>query len=143
MKTSRSPRRGSPAAATATAKPRPGKQPGTNGDRAPFLERRRRAERALASVVAACCLLGVSTRRVEKLAASLGVTGRRDGGRVPVPAAGPRALHLRPGRALTQKVREDVRTVNVHCLMATGVNAGGTGRSCAASSPAACPGWPW
>ena len=40
-----------------------------------FLEHRRRAERALASVVATSYLLGVSTRRVEKLAASLGVTG--------------------------------------------------------------------
>ena len=39
-----------------------------------FLEHRRRAERALASVVATSYLLGVSTRRVEKLAASLGVT---------------------------------------------------------------------
>ena len=38
-----------------------------------FLEHRRRAERALASVVATSYLLGVSTRRVEKLAASLGV----------------------------------------------------------------------
>ena len=37
-----------------------------------FLEHRRRAERALASVVATSYLLGVSTRRVEKLAASLG-----------------------------------------------------------------------
>ena len=27
--------------------------------------------------------------------------------------------------ALTRKVREDGRAVNVHCLMATGVNAGG------------------
>jgi len=36
-----------------------------------FLEHRRRAERALASVVATSYLLGVSTRRVEKLAASL------------------------------------------------------------------------
>ena len=40
-----------------------------------LLERRRRAERALASVVATSYLLGVSTRRVEKLAASLGVDG--------------------------------------------------------------------
>src|SRR5204862_3204513 len=40
-----------------------------------FLEHRRRAERALASVVATSYLLGMSTRRVEKLAASLGVTG--------------------------------------------------------------------
>src|SRR5438552_1287221 len=39
-----------------------------------FLEHRRRAERALASVVATSYLLDVSTRRVEKLAASLKVT---------------------------------------------------------------------
>lgn len=39
-----------------------------------LLERRRRAEQALISVVATAYLLGVSTRRVEKLAASLGVT---------------------------------------------------------------------
>jgi transposase-like protein len=40
-----------------------------------FLEHRRRAERALASVVATSYLLGVSTRRVEKLAASLAWSG--------------------------------------------------------------------
>src|SRR5258708_17034451 len=39
-----------------------------------FLIHRRRAERALASVVATSYLLGVSTRRVEKLAAALRVT---------------------------------------------------------------------
>lgn len=39
-----------------------------------LLERRRRAERALATVVATSYLLGVSTRRVEKLAEALGVT---------------------------------------------------------------------
>lgn len=39
-----------------------------------LLERRRRAEQALISVVATTYLLGVSTRRVEKLAESLGVT---------------------------------------------------------------------
>ena len=39
-----------------------------------LLERRRRAERALTSVVATCYLLGVSTRRMEKLVASLGIT---------------------------------------------------------------------
>ena len=38
-----------------------------------FLEHRRRAERALASVVATSYLLGVSTRRVEKLAETLGI----------------------------------------------------------------------
>ena len=39
-----------------------------------LLERRRRAEQALISVVATSCLLGVSTRRVEKLAGTLGIT---------------------------------------------------------------------
>ena len=75
-----------------------------------FLEHRRRAERALASVVATSYLLGVSTRRVEKLAASLGVVGPvqvagvrdgrgagRAGGGVPEPAAGRRAVHVRAG----------------------------------------------
>src|SRR5690349_2636490 len=39
-----------------------------------LLERRRRAEQALISVVATAYLLGVSTRRVEKLAETLGIT---------------------------------------------------------------------
>src|SRR4029450_3853316 len=38
-----------------------------------LLERRKRAEAALTSVVATCYLLGVSTRRVGKLVGSLGV----------------------------------------------------------------------
>ena len=38
------------------------------------LERRKRAERALTNVVAACYLLGVFTRRMNKLLASLGIT---------------------------------------------------------------------
>jgi putative transposase len=103
-----------------------------------FLEHRRRAERALASVVATSCLLGVSTRRVEKLAASLGVTGLSKS-QVSAMAAeldemveGFRSRRLDGGPytfvwidALTQKVREGGRTVNVHCLIATGVNADG------------------
>jgi putative transposase len=103
-----------------------------------FLEHRRRAERALASVVAMSYLLGVSTRRVEKLAASLGVTGLSKS-QVSVMAAeldemveGFRSRPLDAGPytfvwidALTQKVREGGRTVNVHALIATGVNAGG------------------
>jgi len=40
-----------------------------------LLERRRRTERALTSVVATCYLLGVSTRRMDKLVQSLGITG--------------------------------------------------------------------
>jgi putative transposase len=39
-----------------------------------LLQRRKRAERALTSVVATCYLLGVSTRRIERLVESLGVT---------------------------------------------------------------------
>ena len=39
-----------------------------------LLERRRRAEAALTSVVATCYLLGVSTRRMDKLVQSLGIT---------------------------------------------------------------------
>jgi putative transposase len=103
-----------------------------------FLEHRRRAGRALASVVATSYLLGVSTRRVEKLAASLGVVGLSRS-QVSVMAAEldevvdsfrNRPLDRGPYTfvwigALTQKVREGGRTVNVHCLIATGVNAAG------------------
>jgi len=39
-----------------------------------LLERRKRAEAALISVVATCYLLGVSTRRMDKLVTSLGIT---------------------------------------------------------------------
>jgi putative transposase len=103
-----------------------------------FPGHRRRAERALASVVATSCLLGVPARRVEKLAASLGVTSlsksqvslmaaeldeMADGFRSRPLDAGPYTF-LWTG-ALTQKVREGGRTVNVHALIATGVNAGG------------------
>jgi putative transposase len=103
-----------------------------------LLERRRRAERALATVVATSYLLGVSTRRVEKLAESLGVT-KLSKSQVSVMAAeldemvaGFRSRPLDTGPyafmwidAITQKVREGGRTVNVHALIATGVNADG------------------
>ena len=39
-----------------------------------LLERRRRAERALTTVVATCYLLGVSTRRMEKLVDALEIS---------------------------------------------------------------------
>ena len=39
-----------------------------------LLDRRKRSERALTTVVATCYLLGVSTRRMEELVQSLGVT---------------------------------------------------------------------
>jgi transposase-like protein len=103
-----------------------------------FLEHRRRAERALASVVAVSYLLGVSTRRVDKLAAALGVTGlsksqvSRMAAELDEMVEGFRCRPLDRGPytfvwvdALTQKVREGGRTVNVHALIATAVNADG------------------
>jgi transposase-like protein len=41
----------------------------------PMLERRRRVESALVSMLATSYLLGVSTRRMEKLVQALGITG--------------------------------------------------------------------
>jgi putative transposase len=103
-----------------------------------LLERRRRAERALTTVVATCYLLGVSTRRMEKLVESLGIT-RLSKSQVSEMArdldaqvadfrhrpldAGPYAFVA--ADALVLKVREGGRVVNVHALLATGVNADG------------------
>jgi putative transposase len=104
-----------------------------------LLERRKRAERALTSVVATCYLLGVSTRRMDKLVQSLGITGLSKS-QVSVMArdldahveefrtrtladAGP--FTFVAADALVLKVREGGRVVNVHALVATGVNADG------------------
>ena len=94
-----------------------------------FLEHRRRAERALASVVATSYLLGVSTRRVEKLAASPASSACRSRGCPRRPrswtswrrGSGPGRWTAGPYEfcwidALTQKVREGGRTVNVHVV---------------------------
>jgi transposase-like protein len=103
-----------------------------------LLERRRRAEAALTSVVATCYLLGVSTRRMEKLVESLGIT-RLSKSQVSVMAAEldtvvedfrTRPLDAGPytfvaADALVLKVREGGRVVGVHALLATGVNADG------------------
>jgi putative transposase len=103
-----------------------------------LLERRRRAEAALTSVVATCYLLGVSTRRMEKLVESLGIT-RLSKSQVSVMArdldehvASFRTRPLDQGPytfvaadALVLKVREGGRVVGVHALVATGVNADG------------------
>jgi putative transposase len=103
-----------------------------------LLERRRRAERALTTVVATCYLLGVSTRRMERLVESLGITrlsksqvsdmARELDGHVadfrhrPLDA-GPYTFVA--ADALVLKVREGGRVVNTHALVATGVNADG------------------
>ncbi|WP_396992216.1 IS256 family transposase [Nonomuraea phyllanthi] len=103
-----------------------------------LLDKRRRAERALTSVVATSYLLGVSTRRVEKLAEAMGITSLSKS-QVSAMAAEldamveqfrSRPLDAGPYTfvwidALTQKVREGGRTVSVHALVATGVNADG------------------
>ncbi len=103
-----------------------------------LLERRRRAEQALISVVATSYLLGVSTRRVEKLVEQLGVT-RLSKSQVSemaksldeqVAAFRTRPLDAGPYTfvwvdALTQRVREGGRTVLVHALIAVGVNNDG------------------
>jgi transposase-like protein len=103
-----------------------------------LLERRRRAERALTTVVATCYLLGVSTRRMEKLVESLGIT-RLSKSQVSEMArdlddqvadfrhrpldAGPYTFLA--ADALVLKVREGGRVVRVHALVATAVNADG------------------
>jgi len=103
-----------------------------------LLERRRRAERALTTVVATCYLLGVSTRRMEKLVEQLGIT-RLSKSQVSVMAREldeqVEAFRTRPldagpytfvaADALVLKVREGGRVVNVHALVATGVNGDG------------------
>src|SRR5918995_4053207 len=103
-----------------------------------LLERRRRAEAALVTVVATSYLLGVSTRRMEKLVATLGID-RLSKSQVSemakdldgqVAAFRSRPLDAGPytfvaADALVLKVREGGRTVNVHALIATGVNVDG------------------
>src|ERR671933_1476863 len=103
-----------------------------------LLERRRRAEQALTTVVATCYLLGVSTRRMEKLVEYLGIT-RLSKSQVSEMAKDldaqvadfrHRPLDQGPytfvaADALVLKVREGGRVVGVHALVATGVNADG------------------
>src|SRR5881398_1399741 len=103
-----------------------------------LLQHRRRAEQALVSVVATSYLLGVSTRRVEKLVEQLGVASLSKAQvsematylDAQVEAFRNRPLDAGPYTfvwmdALTIKVREAGRTVNVHALIAVGVNADG------------------
>jgi transposase-like protein len=104
-----------------------------------LLERRKRAERALVSVVATCYLLGVSTRRMDRLVQSLGISGLSKSQvsemakdlDAQVEAFRTRSLAeagpftFVAADALVLKVREGGRVVGVHALVATGVNADG------------------
>ncbi|NQU36168.1 MAG: IS256 family transposase [Actinobacteria bacterium] len=103
-----------------------------------LLRYRRRAEAAMVSVVATSYLLGVSTRRMEKLVSQLGIDSLSKSQvsemakslDEQVAAFRTRPLDAGPytfvaADALTMKVREGGRTVNVHVLVATGVNADG------------------
>ena len=100
-----------------------------------LLEHRRRGEQALASVVAQCYVEGVSTRRVDDLVRAMGIDGM-SASQVSRLAASldakvaefrNRPLDAGPYRyvwidALTQKVREGGRVVNVSAVVATSVN---------------------
>lgn len=104
-----------------------------------LLERRKRAESALVTVVADCYLAGVSTRRMDKLVKTLGIDSlsksqvSRMSGELdaivedfrhrPLGDAGP--FTFVTADALTMKVREGGRVVNTAVLLATGVNGDG------------------
>ena len=103
-----------------------------------LLEPRRRAERALVAVVAECYVRGVSTRRVEGLVQTLGIEGlsksqvSRMAKELDAEVAAFRNRPLDGGPytyvsmdAMTQKVREGGRIVNVAVVIAVGVNAEG------------------
>lgn len=103
-----------------------------------LLRHRRRSEQALASVVAQAYVEGVSTRRVEDLVEAMGIAGLSSS-EVSRLAAGldakvaefrNRPLDAGPYRyvwidALTQKVREGGRVVNVSAVIATAVSVEG------------------
>jgi putative transposase len=104
-----------------------------------LLERRKRAESALITVVADCYLAGVSTRRMDKLVRQLGINSlsKSQVSRMatdldahveafrhrPLDQAGP--FTFVAADALTMKVREHGRVVNAVVLVATGVNGDG------------------
>lgn len=104
-----------------------------------LLERRKRSESALITVVADCYLAGVSTRRMDKLVKTLGIDSLsksqvsrmaadldatvEDFRHRPLDAAGP--FTFVAADALTMKVREGGRVINAVVLLATGVNGDG------------------
>jgi putative transposase len=103
-----------------------------------LLDPRRRAEKALVAVVAECYVRGVSTRRVDGLVKTLGIEGlsksqvSRMAAELDEMVAEFRNRPLDAGPytyvwmdALTQKVREGGRIVNVAVVIAVGVNNDG------------------
>ena len=104
-----------------------------------LLERRKRSEAALVTVVADCYLAGVSTRRMDKLVKTLGIHSlsksqvSRMAGELDEHVAQFRHRSLAEAGpftfvaadALTMKVREGGRVVNTVALVATGVNGDG------------------
>lgn len=104
-----------------------------------LLERRKRAETALITVVEDCYLAGVSTRRMDKLVKTLGIhsLSKSQVSRMaadldehvdqfrhrPLSDAGP--FTFVAADALTMKVREGGRVINAVVLVATGVNGDG------------------
>ncbi|CAL8898941.1 Mutator family transposase [Kocuria varians] len=100
-----------------------------------LMERRKRAESALITVVADCYLAGVSTRRMDKLVKTLGINALSksqvsrmasdldqlvdDFRHRPLDDAGP--FTFVTADALTMKVREGGRVINTVVLLATGV----------------------
>ena len=104
-----------------------------------LLERRKRAESALITVVADCYLAGVSTRRMDKLVKTLGIDSlsKSQVSRMaadldqiveefrhrPLADAGP--FTFVSADALTMKVREGGRVINAVALIAVGVNGDG------------------
>ena len=103
-----------------------------------LLQPRRRAERALVQVICACYVEGVSTRKVDDVVRAMGIEGisksqvsemAKELDKV-VEAFRTRPLDAGPYTyiwldALTQKVREGGRIVNVAVVIATAVNASG------------------
>jgi len=104
-----------------------------------LMERRKRAETAMITVIADCYLAGVSTRRMDKLVKTLGIhsLSKSQVSRMaadldehveqfrhrPLGDAGP--FTFVAADALTMKVREGGRVINAVVLVATGVNADG------------------
>ncbi|HLI32542.1 MAG TPA: IS256 family transposase [Solirubrobacteraceae bacterium] len=103
-----------------------------------LLGRRRRSEQALISVIATSYLLGVSTRRVERLCCAMGIDAISKSQVSEMAKALDEAVEVFRNRPLDQgpyrflwadalvcRVREEGAIRKLHVLIATGVNASG------------------